>query len=236
MHRGAPLCVFAVSVLVLACGGGASSTRPDCPPGQTSLDGTCVWQQIANYVGCVRATGATVASDNSKSLAAAAGAAGVTASTQADVKDRLEKRYATASDANALEIIHNCYSQTASLGSTAEAKANSASSTGGPPFHCFTYVYRHAGMATDINGDECFPTKIGCEQSLGFWSSADHWQQRGQQLVRMDTCGPRSEAYCFRGTVTNEFSRSANICRATEDFCKYASAGAACAHQSTWSQ
>lgn len=69
-------------------------------------------QQIADYVGCIRATGATVASDNSRSLSAAAGAAGVTASTQADVKDKLEKRYATVSDTNAQEIIHDCYAKT----------------------------------------------------------------------------------------------------------------------------
>jgi hypothetical protein len=104
--------IVVLGALVSACGANSASARPDCSPGQTSLDGTCVSQQIADYVGCIRATGATVASDNSRSLAAAAGAAGVTASTQADVKDRLEKRYATVSDANAQEIIHNCYAKT----------------------------------------------------------------------------------------------------------------------------
>lgn len=103
--------VFAACA-AMACGGGGSSVRPDCPAGQTSLDGTCVSQQIADYVGCIRATGATVASDNSRSLSAAAGAAGVTASTQADVKEKLERRYATVSDANSQEIIHNCYAKT----------------------------------------------------------------------------------------------------------------------------
>ena len=106
---------LALSVLA-SCGGASSAARPDCPVGQTSLDGTCVSQGIADYVGCIRATGASVASDTSRSLSAAAGTAGVTASTQADVKDKLERRYSTVSDNNTLEIIKNCYSKTASAG------------------------------------------------------------------------------------------------------------------------
>ncbi|MBX3216357.1 MAG: hypothetical protein KF850_30235 [Labilithrix sp.] len=99
-------------VFVSACGGGSSAVRPACPAGQSSLDGTCVSQAIADYVGCIRATGATVASDSSQSLSAAAGTAGVTASTQADVKDKLERHYATVSDNNTLEVIRNCYAKT----------------------------------------------------------------------------------------------------------------------------
>jgi hypothetical protein len=72
-----------------------------------------VSQQIADYVGCVRATGASVASDSAKSLSAAAGVAGVTASTQGEVKDKLEKRYATVSDQNVLEIVRDCNTKTA---------------------------------------------------------------------------------------------------------------------------
>jgi hypothetical protein len=54
-----------------------------------------------------------VASDSAKSLSAAAGVAGVTASTQGEVKDKLEKRYATVSDQNALEIVRDCNTKTA---------------------------------------------------------------------------------------------------------------------------
>jgi hypothetical protein len=52
--------VLAVAMVSLggACGGGGTAVRPECQPGQASLDGTCVSQQIADYVGCVRATGA----------------------------------------------------------------------------------------------------------------------------------------------------------------------------------
>ena len=106
-------------LLLAACGGGNAASRPDCSPGQTVLDGTCVSQQVADYVGCVRATGATVSNEDQRSLSAAAGFAGVRASTQGEVRDKLEKKYASVSDANALEIIHACDKRTAASGAQA---------------------------------------------------------------------------------------------------------------------
>jgi hypothetical protein len=106
--------ILMMAMAASSCGGALPGVRSDCPAGQTTLDGTCVTQQIADYVGCVRATGATVASDSAKSLSAAAGLAGVTASTQGEVKDKLEKRYGTVSDQNALEIVRDCNTKTAS--------------------------------------------------------------------------------------------------------------------------
>ncbi len=111
--RGRPFAVMLALVAASACGAATPVTHPYCPPGQTSLDGTCVSQPIADYVACIRATGASVASNTSQALSAAAGVAGVTASTQAEVQDKLEKNYATVSDANVLEIIHDCHNKTA---------------------------------------------------------------------------------------------------------------------------
>ncbi len=113
---------------VVACGGGLAGVRTECPAGQTTLDGTCVSQPIADYVGCIRAMGATVASNSAKELSAKAGMAGVTAATQADVQDKLEKSYAKVSDANALEIIHDCRAKT-----TAAAEAAVAAPQGADP-------------------------------------------------------------------------------------------------------
>jgi hypothetical protein len=105
---------FRPLLLVLTgCGGGLAGVPGTCAPGQAMLDGTCVSQQIADYVGCVRATGATVASDSAKSLSAAAGVAGLTASTKGEVKDSLEKKYAPLSDQNALEVVRTCDTKTA---------------------------------------------------------------------------------------------------------------------------
>jgi TPR repeat protein len=118
---------LAAATLVIGCGGGTVLSRPGCPEGQTSLDGTCVSQQIADYVACIRATGATVAAENAQSLSAAAGVAGATATTQAQVQDQLEKKYSSVSDANVLEIIHNCYSKT---GASAVAVAEQQGSGG----------------------------------------------------------------------------------------------------------
>jgi hypothetical protein len=124
---------FLAAVLAVACAGGNAAQRPDCPAGQTSLDGTCVSQPIADYVGCVRATGATVAADSAKSLSAAAGMAGVTGSTQAEVKDKLERSYAKASDANSLEIIRDCYAKTSTAAGSNASNAPGARDVDGAP-------------------------------------------------------------------------------------------------------
>jgi hypothetical protein len=121
-----------VSLGSLACGAVAPAVRLECPVGQTSLDETCVSQSIADYVACIRATGATVASNTNKSLSAAAGLAGVTASTQADVMDKLERRYSSVSDANALEIIHNCYEKTAVVAQPVAAPASRSEASTAP--------------------------------------------------------------------------------------------------------
>lgn len=107
--RSAP---WVLSIATCACGGAAKGLRSGCPQGQTNLDGTCVSHAIADYVACIRETGATLASDGTKVLSAAAGVAGVTASTQAEVQEKLEQSYAKVCVANALEIIRACHAKT----------------------------------------------------------------------------------------------------------------------------
>jgi hypothetical protein len=158
MRRG--LCAMAMFpiVVVAACGGALPGVARDCPPSQTMLDGTCVSQPIADYVACIRATGATVASNSSKELSAAAGLAGVTASTQAEVQEKLERNYARVSDANALEIIHDCRAKTsadvARVDSPSESDPAPPSTTGGPAQSCqqFAGQWRRAedGAIFDI--------------------------------------------------------------------------------------
>jgi hypothetical protein len=127
------LVVLLLSTATTSCGAGTPGVRSDCPAGQTSLDGTCVSQPIADYVACIRATGATVASNSSKALSAAAGVAGVTASTKAEVEDKLEKTYAKESDANALEIIHDCRTKTSPSSAVEVAGAESDPAKGAVP-------------------------------------------------------------------------------------------------------
>jgi hypothetical protein len=62
-----------------------------------------------------------VATENRTSLVAAAGVAGVTASTRAEVKDQLERRYANVNDSTALEVIRLCYIKTGTAGATGDA-------------------------------------------------------------------------------------------------------------------
>jgi hypothetical protein len=57
----------------------------------------------------------------------------VTASTKAEVEDKLEKSYAKASDANALEIIHDCRTKTVPSYDVEAAGAQSDRAKGAMP-------------------------------------------------------------------------------------------------------
>lgn len=78
-----------------------------CDEDRTILDGVCVKKEIADYVSCVRAQGATLVSDTSSELSADAGYFGVKASAASEVSDRLERQYVT-SDQAMINIINNC--------------------------------------------------------------------------------------------------------------------------------
>lgn len=116
-----------VALALTACGGGTqpSNLSPQCQPGQSPVDGTCVTQSIADYVVCVRSRGSTLVADNGKSLSAEAGYAGAKASTTADAKNRLETTYRDVSDPNFLEIIRDCYNKTLPSGSGLNPKPGS---------------------------------------------------------------------------------------------------------------
>jgi hypothetical protein len=105
---------FSLSFIALgfsACSG--SSLPPmdpvNCPPGTTKVDGICVEQKIANYVGCIRARAATLSQDKGNKLQLEAGYAGASAKTDIEAKDQLEKKYDSVSDAAQIEIIKDCF-------------------------------------------------------------------------------------------------------------------------------
>ncbi len=89
-------------VALPSCGGAGpilNQTSITCPAGRTLLDGVCVRETVADYVACVRAQGAQLSAD--------VGTVGVRASGSAEVKESLEKKYATT-DTAALEIVRRC--------------------------------------------------------------------------------------------------------------------------------
>lgn len=71
------------------------------------LDGTCVTQEVANYVSCVRSHGTELGSEKSKSVSAEIGFLGSFASGAKDVSDKLNRKY-SASDKVMMEIIKRC--------------------------------------------------------------------------------------------------------------------------------
>jgi hypothetical protein len=212
-----------IAVVFSACGGALPGVRNDCPAGETTLDGTCVSQQIADYVACVRAMGAMVASNSAKQLSAAAGVAGVTASTQAEVKDKLEKSYAKVSDENSLEIIHECDSktgtrreiaatpaggadtssqETASNGPTAPPDRDSAAALVGV-WHCFTNVDVVPASGAAIHLKDLASVSIVSDNGDGTVTTIDpkdrscppgHWSVSGARATALDLNRP-----CYKG-------------------------------------
>jgi hypothetical protein len=85
----------------------AGASQGACGAGRTLLDGVCVSENVADYVGCVRAQGASLGTDQSRTLSAEAGYAGMKAGVASDVKDTLEKKYAV-SDVATVEVIKTC--------------------------------------------------------------------------------------------------------------------------------
>jgi hypothetical protein len=191
-------------ILLGACGGALPGVRNECPPGQTTLDGTCVSQQIADYVGCVRATGATVASDSAKSLSAAAGVAGVTASTQGEVKDKLEKRYATVSDQNALEIVRDCNTKTAAR-AEGEMQAAPSSDPASQATSTAAQDTSPGAAARQDEGTSSVPSKTS--RFVGTWhclNSIDVYLPNGVPLHFKDIAGDKVGIDSGDGTVMIE--------------------------------
>src|SRR4051812_20229413 len=86
--------------------------RPACPVGRSDVNGTCVRDDVADFIVCIRnSNGAQLTSDRGNSLQAEAEYAGAKARTAADLKDKLEQVYPPQSAENARLIIRACYSK-----------------------------------------------------------------------------------------------------------------------------
>jgi hypothetical protein len=99
--------VVALAWVVAGCGGATANASLACGPGRTALDGVCVKEQVADYVACVRAQGAQLASTSSNKLSLDASSLAMHATAASDVSAQLNKKYAV-SDAATLSIIETC--------------------------------------------------------------------------------------------------------------------------------
>jgi len=82
-----------------------------CREGLTRLDGTCVSQEIANYVSCVRAQASQFGSEKNRMLAAEVGTIGTHASGASDFSDKIYRSFGT-SDKVTIMIIKHCNEKT----------------------------------------------------------------------------------------------------------------------------
>ncbi len=78
-----------------------------CGEGYTPVDGICLNQEVANYIGCVRPQGVELNEDKRKNLTAELGYLGAKVSGEGEFSDQLNKKY-MASDKVMLEIIKRC--------------------------------------------------------------------------------------------------------------------------------
>jgi len=93
--------------IISSCASNQEQLFSACIQGTTKLDGVCVQQGIANYVGCVRAQGANLETKQSHSLSTTVGKIAINASAASDVSTLLKNKY-TASDKAMLAIINQC--------------------------------------------------------------------------------------------------------------------------------
>lgn len=102
------------------CGPGAATLR--CAPGQTILDGTCVSNQVADFVVCIRSRGSVdLAGDRGQRISAEAKSAGIGAATAMDARESLAAKYRTEAGAEGeRQVIDRCSSLIGRGGAVAE--------------------------------------------------------------------------------------------------------------------
>ena len=108
--------ILIAAILFIGCGPSNPGVSPfikketntnGCEREKTNLDGTCVNQEIADYVSCVRAQGATLGTNNKNTLSAEVGYFGISAGGAKEVSEKLERKY-IASDNAMMAIIEQC--------------------------------------------------------------------------------------------------------------------------------
>ena len=99
--------ILTILVTISGCSTTPEKVTKTCSDGRTNLDGTCVNQEIADYVSCVRAQGTQFGTQKSHSISADVGYFGINASAAKEVSEKLEKKY-TASDQTMLAIVNQC--------------------------------------------------------------------------------------------------------------------------------
>lgn len=116
---------IAVLHALVGCSPALNRVTVTCPTSRTLLDGVCVAEGVADYVGCVRAQGAQLDASKRERLAADIGYFQAKVGGSAELDENLQRKY-SASDQAVLEIIRVC---TAFVGATAPDSAQPPASS-----------------------------------------------------------------------------------------------------------
>ena len=99
--------LITIIFLLNSCSTAPHNQAGSCRGSHTMLDGTCVTQEVANYVSCVRSHGTELGTEKSKNVSAEIGFLGSSVSGAKEVSDKLNRKY-SASDKVMMEIIKRC--------------------------------------------------------------------------------------------------------------------------------
>lgn len=119
-----------------ACSPVGTSLR--CAPGQGILDGTCVTQQVADFVVCIRSRGTVdLAGDRGQRISAEAKSAGMGAGTAMEARESLAAKYRTEAGADGeRQVIDRCsnlINRSGAVGGGAEPPPPPTSAARTPP-------------------------------------------------------------------------------------------------------
>jgi len=99
--------VLLAMVFLTACSGVQTKLVNECSSGRTLLDGVCVREVVADYVGCVKAMSVAWGVDKSKLLATEVGFVGTKASGATEVREKLRSSYSSSNN-EMMVIINQC--------------------------------------------------------------------------------------------------------------------------------
>jgi hypothetical protein len=114
--------VLFTTALVAGAGCAPNAATLRCAGGQTILDGTCVSNQVADFVVCIRSRGSVdLAGDRGQRISAEAKSAGMGAATALDARESLAAKYRTEAGAEGeRQVIDRCSNLIGKGGALAE--------------------------------------------------------------------------------------------------------------------
>ncbi len=193
--------VLLAVVVFTACSGVPTKLANECPSGRTLLDGVCVREDVADYVGCVKAMSVAWGVEKSKLRSTEVGYIGMKAPGGMEVREKLRSNYSSSNNEMGV-IIKQCNNiafaldanptNTSQQMSAQKNKQNSLPNTqvigswSGPVIEQGRSYYsmnlKIERLETgEYSGKNVYSGGLNCGSLLSFW------QKRGKTLIFGET-------------------------------------------------